>query len=66
MKQILRDRSTELQLPSAVDHHADVLWHLGTPFEARPTPEKTRDAGLSSLHPTPALSGFIRSRSADC
>ncbi len=51
MKQILRDRSTELQLqlPSPQLITTPTLWHLGTPFEGQGQRRRKRaDAGLSA------------------
>ncbi|EDX9484264.1 isochorismate synthase EntC [Salmonella enterica] len=59
MKQILRDRSTELQLPSSPQLIATpTLWHLGTPFEGKANVEENALTLACLLHPTPALSGF--------
>ncbi len=64
MKQILRDRSTELQLPSSPQLiTTPTLWHLGTPFEGKANAGENALTLACLLHPTPALSGFpIRSR----
>ncbi|HCC0887695.1 TPA: isochorismate synthase EntC [Salmonella enterica] len=59
MKQILRDRSTELQLPSSPQLIATpTLWHLGTPFEGKANAGENALTLACLLHPTPALSGF--------
>ncbi|EAN0850219.1 isochorismate synthase EntC [Salmonella enterica] len=59
MKQILRDRSTELQLPSSPQLiTTPTLWHLGTPFEGKANAGENALTLACLLHPTPALSGF--------
>ncbi|EBQ4754389.1 isochorismate synthase EntC [Salmonella enterica subsp. arizonae] len=59
MKQILRDRSTELQLPSSPQLiTTPTLWHLGTPFEGKANVGENALTLACLLHPTPALSGF--------
>ncbi|EBK5175210.1 isochorismate synthase EntC [Salmonella enterica] len=59
MKQILRDRSTELQLPSSPQLiTTPTLWHLGTPFEGKANAKENALTLACLLHPTPALSGF--------
>ncbi|EDW0110867.1 isochorismate synthase EntC [Salmonella enterica] len=59
MKQILRERSTELQLPSSPQLiTTPTLWHLGTPFEGKANAEENALTLACLLHPTPALSGF--------
>ncbi|EBS1108840.1 isochorismate synthase EntC [Salmonella enterica subsp. enterica serovar Eingedi] len=59
MKQILRDRSTELQLPSSPQLiTTPTLWHLGTPFEGKANAGENVLTLACLLHPTPALSGF--------
>ncbi len=68
MKQILRDRSTELQLPSSPQLiTTPTLWHLGTPFEGKANAGENALTLACLLHPTPALSGFPSGREkADC
>ncbi|EAO6408631.1 isochorismate synthase EntC [Salmonella enterica] len=59
MKRILRDRSTELQLPSSPQLiTTPTLWHLGTPFEGKANAGENALTLACLLHPTPALSGF--------
>lgn len=59
MKQTLRDRSTELQLPSSPQLiTTPTLWHLGTPFEGKANAGGNALTLACLLHPTPALSGF--------
>ncbi|EKS4800809.1 isochorismate synthase EntC [Salmonella enterica] len=59
MKQILRDRSTELQLPSSPQLiTTPTLWHLGTLFEGKANAGENALTLACLLHPTPALSGF--------
>lgn len=59
MKQILRDRSTALQLPSSPQLiTTPTLWHLGTPFEGKANADENALTLACLLHPTPALSGF--------
>lgn len=59
MKAVLRDRSSELQLPSSPQLvTTPTLWHLGTPFEGKANAEENALTLACLLHPTPALSGF--------
>ncbi|POT58739.1 isochorismate synthase EntC [Citrobacter amalonaticus] len=59
MKRVLRDRSTELQLPSSPQLiTTPTLWHLGTPFEGKARAQENALTLACLLHPTPALSGF--------
>ncbi|HAD92702.1 isochorismate synthase, partial [Salmonella bongori] len=59
MKQILRDRSSELRLPSSPQLiTTPTLWHLGTPFEGKANADENALTLACLLHPTPALSGF--------
>ncbi len=59
MKQILRDRSTELQLPSSPQViTTPPRWHLGTPVEGKANAGENALTLACLLHPTPALSGF--------
>ncbi len=53
MKQILRDRSTELQLPSSPQLiTTPTLWHLGTPFEGKANAGENALTLACLLHPT--------------
>lgn len=55
MKAVLRDRSSELQLPSSPQLvTTPTLWHLGTPFEGKANAGKRTDAGLSAASNTGA------------
>lgn len=59
MKTVLRDRSSELHLPSSPQLiTTPTLWHLGTPFEGKANAGENALALACLLHPTPALSGF--------
>ena len=59
MKNVLRDRSRELQLPSSPQLvTTPTLWHLGTPFEGKANAQENALTLACLLHPTPALSGF--------
>lgn len=59
MKTVLRDRSSELQLPSSPQLvTTPTLWHLGTPFEGKANAQENALTLACLLHPTPALSGF--------
>ena len=59
MKTVLRDRSSELQLPASPQLiTTPTLWHLGTPFEGKANAEENALTLACLLHPTPALSGF--------
>lgn len=59
MKTVLRDRSSELHLPSSPQLiTTPTLWHLGTPFEGKANAGENALTLACLLHPTPALSGF--------
>ncbi|WP_436857142.1 isochorismate synthase EntC [Citrobacter tructae] len=59
MKAVLRDRSSELQLPSSPQLiTTPTLWHLGTPFVGKANTQENALTLACLLHPTPALSGF--------
>ncbi|GAB5072909.1 isochorismate synthase EntC [Citrobacter sedlakii] len=59
MKTVLRDRSSELNLPSSPQLiTTPTLWHLGTPFEGKANAGENALTLACLLHPTPALSGF--------
>ncbi|CBG87377.1 isochorismate synthase EntC [Citrobacter rodentium] len=59
MKAVLRDRSSDLQLPDSPQLiTTPTLWHLGTPFEGKANAGENALTLACLLHPTPALSGF--------
>ena len=59
MKNVLRDRSRELHIPSSPQLvTTPTLWHLGTPFEGKANAQENALTLACLLHPTPALSGF--------
>ncbi len=64
MKEVLRERSSELHVPSSPQLiTTPTLWHLATPFEGKANSQENALTLACLLHPTPALSGFrIRPR----
>ncbi len=59
MKEVLRERSSELHVPSSPQLiTTPTLWHLATPFEGKANSQENALTLACLLHPTPALSGF--------
>ena len=59
MKEVLRERSSELPVPSSPQLiTTPTLWHLATPFEGKANSQENALTLACLLHPTPALSGF--------
>ncbi len=56
MKEVLRERSSELHVPSSPQLiTTPTLWHLATPFEGKANSQENALTLACLLHPTPAL-----------
>lgn len=67
MKEVLRERSSELHVPSSPQLiTTPTLWHLATPFEGKANSQENALTLACLLHPTPALSGFPASGRDPC